>query len=180
MKQQLRKNLESTSRHQQENTLKRIHQKAKTGCKQTQYLLGVCYLKGKLVPHVNLAKAFRWLTTAAIKGQASAQFYVGVCLEHGYGTDENTSEANQWYVLSAVQGNVYAQFKLAEHLHATDNDPAAAYNWYQKAAIGGHAGAQCKLALWYHNNSNFDDSQARKLAFKWLKRSAAQKHPEGL
>lgn len=50
--------------------------------------------------------------TAALRGDADAQYRSGVMFEQGIGTDVNQSMAAKWYEKAAMQGHKDAQFNL--------------------------------------------------------------------
>ena len=60
--------------------------------------------------------------------------------ENGYGVLENHKTAVKWYILSAEQGNVFAQDNLGsmyENGHGILKDYEQAYMWYTIAASSG-------------------------------------------
>ncbi len=58
------------------------------------------------------AKAAGLYSTLAKKGNAEAQYNLGVMYRAGRGVPQDYSEARKWYQLAAEQGNAIAQFNL--------------------------------------------------------------------
>ena len=52
----------------------------------------------------------------AKKGNAAAQFNLGICYEQGRGVEKDTKKAFEWYKKSAEQGFADAQYNLARSL----------------------------------------------------------------
>ena len=73
--------------------------------------MGLCYTFGQGV-RVNGAKAVRWLYKAARKGNAEAQFYLGMHYIHGDGVKRSTDEAVRWFRKAAAQGHDGADEEL--------------------------------------------------------------------
>jgi localization factor PodJL len=90
------------------------------------------------------------LRLAAARGDASAQFEVGVRLAEGKGADQDMKEALQWYQRSAGSGFAMAQFRLGtlyERGLGVKADVARARIWYTRAAQQGNVKATHNLAV---------------------------------
>jgi len=85
---------------------------------------------------------------AANLGSASAQDILGFLYEYGKGVSKNQAEATKWYLQSAEQGYVEAQFTLGVNYNG-DREYAKAIKWYRKAAEQGHSRAQQNLGEMY-------------------------------
>jgi len=58
------------------------------------------------------AEAARWFIKAAEKGNAEAQFHMGIMYENALGLEKNPAAAVHWLKKSAEQGNAEAQYAL--------------------------------------------------------------------
>ena len=85
----------------------------------------------------------------AEKGNANAQYYLGLCYHNGErGLVQNHSEAVKWFTKAADQGHSNAQFYLGISYskgEGIDVDLEKAKYWYQKAAAQGYASAKANL-----------------------------------
>jgi hypothetical protein len=102
-----------------------------------------------------------------------AQCMLGVIFDYGLGHQPDLRQAEKWYHLSALQGNVHAQFYLGL-LHDADNkllpNDAKAVIWYKKAAQQGHAKAQFYLGLMLNSGRGTPANQME--AEDWFRRAA--------
>jgi TPR repeat protein len=90
----------------------------------------------------------------AKKGDAKAQYNVGLIYEKGRGVKADLSEAMRWYEKAAKQGNGKAQYNLARLYHAKgDQQEPHAYEkakyWYEKAIENNIKEAYNNLATLY-------------------------------
>lgn len=85
-------------------------------------------------------EAFTLLTQAAEKGDARAQFRLGLVYEHGRDGRAGTKDdkkAAEWYAKAAAQGNPKAANNLGTLYrlgHGVPRDDAKAFSWYLKAS----------------------------------------------
>jgi len=82
------------------------------------------------------------LTKYALKGDAAAQYALGMRYGTGDGVRQNYTEAISWFRQSAEQGDVRAQAKLALWYQAgrgTPKDYSRAYYWGLLAQAGGES-----------------------------------------
>lgn len=89
---------------------------------------------------------------AARKGDARAQFYIGMMHEDGIGRKPDPVKAFEWYIKSADAGYPPAQFKTGlfyETGKGGVKDLSKAAVYYSMAAEGGQAEASYNLALMY-------------------------------
>jgi hypothetical protein len=102
------------------------------------------------------AKDFK--TAAAIynelaeKGDAKAQYNLGLMYSRGDGVKQNFNEALKWYRLSAEQGFAEAQYNMGVILLRPEwvkADYEESINWYTKAAEQGHLRSQVALGVAY-------------------------------
>jgi TPR repeat protein len=119
--------------------------------------------------------------TKADRGDADAQFSLGLeCASRG-GEIQNCAQAAQWYLRAADQNHPLAQFNLGV-MYATGQgvpqDDAKSLMWFQKAARQGDAGAQFNLGMRHHHASirgqPQDAIESKLEAYKWLHLAAAQ------
>jgi TPR repeat protein len=85
-------------------------------------------------------QAFKLLTQAAEKGDAKAQYRLGLVYEHGRAGREGTKDdkkAAEWYAKSAAQGNPKAANNLGTLYRlglGVERSDAEAFQWYLKAS----------------------------------------------
>ncbi|QRY58989.1 tetratricopeptide repeat protein [Sphingobacterium siyangense] len=106
----------------------------------TQFNKGVEFHKQS-----NYTEAFNWFQQAAGRGNAVAQFNLGVMYANGQGVPKDFTQAVQWYQKAAEQGNADAQFNLGleyELGRGIKLDQVQAVEWYRKAAEQGDVDAQ--------------------------------------
>jgi len=109
------------------------------------------------------------IRSRAERGEARAQFVLGLLYTQGEGVPKDHKEAARWIRLAADQGHAAAQvglglrYKLGE---GVPKDSVASANWYKKAALQGEPAAQCGLGLRYLEG----DGVPRNLAesYAWL------------
>lgn len=116
----------------------------------SQYLLGSMYIQGIWVDK-DAIKAAKWFEKAAERGNANAQYELGVMLLRGEGgLDKDEGRAVAWLEASAEQGNASAQHDLGLLLldgsHVSKNTPKAA-NLFQKAAAQGRTDSMMMLGF---------------------------------
>ncbi|HKO29776.1 MAG TPA: tetratricopeptide repeat protein [Nitrospiraceae bacterium] len=92
----------------------------------------------------DFAKALREWQPLAERGDARAQFYLGMLYENGDGVPEDYGKAREWYEKSAAQRDANAQFYLglmSAFGRGVPLDLVQAHVWYSLAADNGHARA---------------------------------------
>ena len=127
-------------------------------------ILGLRAADGSDGVAVNFADAVKYLSQAAEKGQALAQYRLGALYEHGQGVAIDPVKAAHWYELSANQGNRKAMHNLAV-AYASKKDMVDAARWFAKAAALGLPDSQFNLAILYEKGDGVPQSLAD--AFKW-------------
>lgn len=146
----------------------RVVQLAGAGNPVALAILGIRALDGTGGTAVNLPDAVKFLTLAADKSQAVAQYRLGTLYERGQGVAADPVKAMHWYGLAAAQGNRKAMHNLAV---AYASGPAAKRNmteaarWFAKAAALGLADSQFNLAVLYERGEGVPQSLAD--AYKW-------------
>ena len=90
--------------------------------------------------------AMNWYERQAEKGDAKAQFLLGILYERGAGPREKSAElAFGWFLKAATQGHAQAQYKTGIAYQSgigTPADEAKAVGWYRRAAGQGLSEAQ--------------------------------------
>ncbi len=102
----------------------------------------------------NYVMALREFRPMAAKGNAAAQFNLGMMYNNGQGVAQDYKEAVSWYRKAATQGDVNAQSNLGvmyANGQGVAQDGKEAVNWYLKAAMQGDANAQSNLGFMYVN-----------------------------
>ena len=85
---------------------------------------------------------------AAEKGDAEAQFSLGVCYYNGESVAKDLEKAKEWFEKAAEQGVAEAQFSLGlcyDNEWGVAKDLEQAMYWIRKAAERGDKGAQRAL-----------------------------------
>ncbi len=117
---------------------------------------------------VNMPDAVKFLSQAAEKGQAVAQYRLGTLYERGQGVAADPAKAVHWYELSANQGNRKAMHNLAVSYASGalgKKDMAEAARWFAKAAVLGLSDSQFNLAVLYERGDGVPQSLLD--AYKW-------------
>ena len=123
----------------------------------------------------DFARAAKELRPLAEKGNAEAQYRVGLMYEYGKGFPQDKVQAVSWLRKSATQGHIQAQVEIAVILATGDGvaqDDKQAVDWFRKAAEQGNVIAQYNLGLLYAKGQGIarDDAQA----IAWFRKSADQ------
>jgi TPR repeat protein len=116
------------------------------------------------------------LKKAAEKGDAEAQYNLGVAYERGDGVPQDYEEAAAWFHKAAEQGHMWAQGLLGMMYYegrGVAQDDARAAHWHRKAAEQGLAGAQGILGLMYYEGRGVAQDYVQ--AYVWLNLAAADK-----
>jgi TPR repeat protein len=123
------------------------------------------------------ATALPLIRPLAEKGDARAQFNLGVSYEHGLGVDANPAEAAKWYRLAADQNYSLAQHNLGalyEQGRGVPQDQIEALKWLRLAADRNNAFAQHRIGEFYEAGRGVPQDIVR--AHMWFNLSAAQGH----
>jgi TPR repeat protein len=121
------------------------------------------------------ATAARELRPLAERGDAEAQYRIGLMYEFGRGYSVDKAQGIGWLRKAAAQGHASAQQELGV-IYATGDgvakDDAQAVAWFQKAAELGNSAAQYNLGLMVAKGAGVRQDTAQALA--WFRKSAAQ------
>jgi localization factor PodJL len=152
--------------------LSRLDRLANSGNANALTILGLRGADGDAA--ISPSDAVRFLTQAAKKGQAVAQYRLGTLYERGEGVPTDGVQAAHWYELAANQGNRKAMHNLAV-LYAAgaqgNKNMALAAGWFAKAALLGLSDAQFNLAVLYERGDGVRQSLLD--AYKWYSVAAA-------
>jgi localization factor PodJL len=146
----------------------RVARLANAGNPVALAILGLRALDGAGSTAVNLPDAIKYLSQAADKGQAVAQYRLGTLYERGQGVAADSVKAVHWYELAANQGNRKAMHNLAVAYAggtSAKRNMTESARWFAKAAALGLADSQFNLAVLYERGEGVPQSLAD--AYKW-------------
>lgn len=95
-------------------------------------------------------KALSVWTPLANKGNASAQYNLGVMYEKGIGVDQDYKEVAKWYKLSAKQGHALAQYNLGTMYYkgrGIEVNKTESYNLWKASSKQGHQNSKVSLEI---------------------------------
>ena len=95
---------------------------------------------------------FADMLRSAEKGEAGAQYNLGLMYEQGYGVAHDPRKAASWFEKAAERGEANAQYRLGSlyyHGQGVPRDLTQAAEWYKKAAEQGNTQAQATLGNMY-------------------------------
>ncbi|WET41555.1 tetratricopeptide repeat protein [Citrobacter enshiensis] len=135
--------------------------KAQSGDIESQKVLGLLYNEGT-TGVINRDKAIYWFNLAANRGDAAAEFYLGLISQKG---DKNTppdyQNAITWYEKAANQGNIQAQVNCANIYQfgpkEFQNLDKAKF-WLTKAAEKGDPIAHANLGIIASVAENYEEA----------------------
>ena len=113
----------------------------------------------------------------AERGDAEAQFNLGVMYEYGRGVPKDHAQAATWYRKAAEQGQADAQALMSvAYLSGlgVPRDTAQAVAWAQKAAEQDHAGGQYMLGQMYLIGEGVPQDLTK--AVEWTRKAAEKGH----
>lgn len=125
---------------------------------------------------IALASPIQQLHKQAEKGNAEAQFNLGLLYDRGLDVPKDKSEALRWYRLAATQGDTFAQNALGDNYWegtGVPKDDREAVRWWRLAADKGFAPAQHSLGKLLSGGGQGVPSDKMQ-AYMWLLLSAAQ------
>lgn len=118
-----------------------------------------------------------WPHKAAEKGNAMAQYELGLCYKNGRGVVTDSKQAVYWFRKAAEQGYAMAQYDLGrcyQKFIGVSQDLKQAVYWFHEAAEQGHVEAQFCLGHCYYNGSGI--KQDFHQAVYWYQKAAEQGH----
>ena len=115
---------------------------------------------------------------SADKGNAEAQFKMGILYEHGRGVPQSDSESVRWYSQAAIQGHAEAQCNLGGMYAIGKGIPqnyVEAMKWFMKAANQGQSLAQYRIGFMYSVGHGVPQDNVE--ALRWFKKASDQRQP---
>ena len=138
-----------------------------------------CLLIFSMPANANDVANFNAMVALANKGDAEAQYHVGMMYNNGIGTQKDPRQAFEWFQKSTASNDPLGAYKLGCYydgqgagIVATDSTEALKYKLV--AAKAGYALAQHDVALLYAKQENFEE------AMKWWKLAGDQGLPNAL
>ena len=123
----------------------------------------------------DFATAETELRPLAERGDAEAQYRIGLMYEYGKGYPQDKAQGIAWFKKSAGQNHAAAQTELGIIYAIGDGvaqDNKLAVEWFRKAAPLGNATAQYNLGLLYAKGQGVKLDNAQAIA--WWRKAAAQ------
>jgi TPR repeat protein len=132
-----------------------------------------CLLVFSAPAHADDADTFNAMVTLANKGNAEAQYHVGMMYNNGIGTERDLRQAYEWFQKSAASNDPLGAYKLGCYYDGqaagiVERDPAEALKYKLVAAKAGYALAQHDVAVHYTRQENPDE------AIRWWKMASDQ------
>jgi uncharacterized protein len=115
------------------------------------------------------AKAAELWQPLAEKGNADAQYHLGLLHQNGMGVEKNDATAFKWFLRAAEQGNAIAQYDVGTSYFSgtgVQKNDAEAAKWFLRAANQGFEFAQLNVGLLYAAGHGVPKDEVE--AFKWL------------
>ena len=147
---------------------------AEQGYVPAETMIGCSYLNNHTAGAVpNYAEGEKWLLSAAMHGDAEAQFWLGLGYDRGYLGRTDYQESLRWLRISAARGLPDAQFALGwmyEDGHGVPKSDEHAAYWFRRAAdhysdISGVFESEVQLAYMYRDGRLKDNKVE---AYKWF------------
>ena len=138
-----------------------------------------CLLIFSMPANANDAASFNAMVALANKGDAEAQYHVGMMYNNGIGTQQDRRQAFEWFQKSAASNDPLGAYKLGCYydgqgagIVTSDSDEALKYKLV--SAKAGYALAQHDVAILYARRGNSEE------ALKWWKMAGDQGFPDAL
>lgn len=138
-----------------------------------------CLLTFAMPAHAGDAESFKAMVVLANKGNAEAQYHVGMMHNNGIGTPQDPKQAFEWFQKATAGNDPLGAYKLGcyyagQFAGVVPSDPDEALKYKLVAAKAGYALAQHDVAILYDRQGNTEE------ALKWWKAAADQGYPNGL
>jgi hypothetical protein len=127
------------------------------------------------------AKSLADLRTLAVRGDAEAQYQMGVRYDEGDSVPKDDAQAVQWFQHAADQGHVDAQAHLGAYYWAgrgVPEDLSKAYMWSMIALAGGDENSKSRLEGLASQMTRAQVSAARQQAEEWIRTHSQQAKSE--
>jgi TPR repeat protein len=128
--------------------------------------------------NISCKKQISQLRQDAERGDAKAQYALGVLYVEGRCVTHDFNEAAKLFSKAAEHGECHAQYNIAHMYHnglGVQQNSLEAAKYYRRAADQGNDDAQYSLALLYERGDGIQKNDEE--AVKWYMRSANQGHP---
>lgn len=142
--------------------------------------LGQCYSNGMGCAQ-DYSKALACYESAAINGDAEAQYDLGVCYRRGEGTPADIPRAIQWYEKAIAQGHTGAMVNCAilyDNGIGVETNHAQAYHLFKESAEAGNYQAQFCLGDMYFQGRHVEQDYSE--AVKWFALAAEHGEPDSI
>jgi hypothetical protein len=129
----------------------------------------------------DMATAHQLWQPLAGRGDADAQFAIGLLYYDGMGVDVDHTESSYWFHLAAEQGHQDAQFNLGNAYlrgNGVQKSETMAVHWWMKAAEQGMAAAKFNLAKAYQEGAGIGKDEQK--AARMFKELPVEDHPLGI
>ena len=138
-----------------------------------------CLLIFSMPANANEADSFNAMVALANKGDAEAQYHVGMMHNNGIGTQKDPRQAFEWFQKSAASNNPLGAYKLGcyydgQGAGVVGSDSNEALKYKLVSAKAGYALAQHDVAILYDRQGNSEE------ALKWWKKAGDQGYPRSL
>lgn len=129
--------------------------------------------------NANEVDTFNAMVALANKGDAEAQYHVGMMYNNGIGTQKDPRQAFEWFQKSTASNDPLGAYKLGcyyagQFVGIVTTDPNEALKYKLMAAKAGYALAQHDVAILYDRQGNSEE------ALKWWRMAADQGLPDAL
>ncbi len=166
----------------------RLKKKADEGDADAQFLVGLCFEKGKKWTSKSYKKALHYYKLAADQCHSNAQTHLAMLYMDGLGTTQNFNQAFHYAKLAADQGNSTGYVLLGEFYaegKGIDKSPEEALRFFQLADEQEHPIAWDYLAEAYENGVGVEKSEETanfyyRKKFEYYKEKADEGDPKGL
>jgi len=125
--------------------------------------------------------ALEELRPLAARGDAHAQFLLGMLYDSGRGVAPDPATAASWYRKAAAQKHALAQVYLGILYYSGEGvkkDPVEAGRWFRPAAESGNDQGQFYLGWMYESGTGVKQNPNE--AIRWLSKSAAQQNTRAM
>lgn len=138
-----------------------------------------CLLIFSMPGNANEADTFNAMVALANKGNAEAQYHVGMMHNNGIGTQKDPRQAFEWFQKSTASNDPLGAYKLGcyyagQFADVVKYDSNEALKYKLIAAKAGYALAQHDVAILYARQGNSEE------ALKWWKMAGDQGFPDAL
>lgn len=138
-----------------------------------------CLLTFAMPAKANEAATFNAMVALANKGDAEAQYHVGMMYNNGIGTERDLRQAFAWFQKAAAANDPLGAYKLGcyydgQGAGVVETNSSEALKYKLVAAKAGYALAQHDVAIHYRRQDNPEE------AVKWWKMASDQGDPMAL